>query len=309
MLMISPTDIINYKRICFVANEHPVLFLEHLRTYLKAMVLVEYIDVRDITPELLIIKLEVSFLGIYPFYIIQYLNELSSTRFDAICKVLLRYQGFSNICIVLNPTLVDQSTFIGEWKKINLIDPLNRDTIIALLSWYTIVITPRIEEYIDMLLKKYRKLYVEDISRVAIYMPVVALPAGDFVAMMDNIIINPESLFNVSQFFFQGKIVLFYEQWQHFRMRFSPQFWTSFWLDQLFNAALVVHYRGKVALHDQRILKLPFSFFKNDWKRYTVKELTCAYNAMFTIDYQLKNGGTPEVLELFYAQFFSGCFK
>ena len=55
--------------------------------------------------------------------------------------------------------------------------------------------------------------------------------------------------------------------------------------------------------------RLPFSFIQRDWQRYaSTKELMNAHASLYQLDYTMKNGGSFELIELFFLQFMHNYF-
>ena len=114
------------------------------------------------------------------------------------------------------------------------------------------------------------------------------------------------SLFSLSQALFSGRADRFFVLWRSLKKQYAPQFWISFWSEQLWRAYyyIVLQKAGKKQNAKKIGYRLPFSFLSADWRRYKPTELKKAHKALYEIDYHIKQGGSDLFLELFYANFF-----
>jgi hypothetical protein len=144
------------------------------------------------------------------------------------------------------------------------------------------------------------------------YESVVGKNADDFFKEWVARIVEPSSsFFLLSQYFFSKKPRLFFEQWFCTAEQYAAPFWAMFWADQLWRAYIycVLMNQKNFTEAKKAQYKLPFSFINRDWTLFSSDELRNAYLFLYTIDFRLKNGGSPVALELFYSMFFENKFK
>ncbi len=128
-----------------------------------------------------------------------------------------------------------------------------------------------------------------------------------FQQWIEQLISSDLSLFQLAQLFFEKRADQFFILWHQIRNKYSDQFWTVFFSDQLFKAYFYVAVQGRVALDQKQITYgLPFSFLKNDWKFYTLATLSQAHASLYTIDLELKLGANSHQIDLFLIKFFAG---
>jgi hypothetical protein len=108
----------------------------------------------------------------------------------------------------------------------------------------------------------------------------------------------------LSQALFDRKSRQFFLQWQRVSLIYPPQFWISFWSEQLWRACSYIQLQkdGKRDEAKKIGYRLPFSFLNNAWRTYSIGELQQAHSLLYDIDYHLKQGGNEYSLELLYAR-------
>lgn len=126
-----------------------------------------------------------------------------------------------------------------------------------------------------------------------------------FAQWLDRLIIPKKSFFTMSQHFFARKPRLFFEQWNLCKGEYPPEFWIAYWSAQLWEAMLYVQRARTQGMMEAKkgTYKLPFSFLNKDWSLYTPESLSAAHEALYRFDFNLKNGGTGNGLELWYHRF------
>lgn len=128
---------------------------------------------------------------------------------------------------------------------------------------------------------------------------------------LEKIIIPDRSLFLLSQYFFAKDENQFFHQWKKIQHDYSDLFWISFWSEQLWRAYYVILFNKKnvTATLKKMSYRMPFSFTQRHWKNYDCIELANAHNYLYVAEYNIKNGGTIEIIESFYGAFFCNNFK
>ncbi len=121
---------------------------------------------------------------------------------------------------------------------------------------------------------------------------------SDWVA---RIVSDDISLFTLSQYFFAQQKNLLLKEWSTLKKRYPVEFWIAFFSEQLWQAILYYQYAslGKAAEAKRFAYRLPFSYFQNDWKRYSFDQLVQAHAFLYEVDHGLKNGYATEGIEIF----------
>ena len=143
------------------------------------------------------------------------------------------------------------------------------------------------------------------------YQATVGRKYQDFFAdWLDKLIIPQKSFFTLSQYLFARRPQLFFEQWNACKGEYPPEFWIAYWSEQIWQAMLYVQRARTQGVMEAKkgTYKLPFSFLNKDWSHYTPATLAAAHEALYCFDYNLKNGGTGNGLELWYHKFIKSSF-
>ena len=121
---------------------------------------------------------------------------------------------------------------------------------------------------------------------------------------------SEHSLFQLSKYLLFRDSAPFYILWAEIVYLYSPQFWISFWSEQLFRAYYFILYQKQndFRLSKQIGLRLPFEFIKSGWRYLDINLLKEAHHLLYQIDYNLKNGGSDLGLDLFINKFLIGSF-
>ena len=100
------------------------------------------------------------------------------------------------------------------------------------------------------------------------------------------------SLFTLSQYLFSGEAQKFYDYWLGIKDEYPEEFWTVFWSEQIWQAAIFVYKTKKVGYAEAKksFTRLPFSFIQKDWKKHSITYLTEAHTMIYELDYRNKTG-------------------
>ncbi|CDK30536.1 hypothetical protein [Candidatus Babela massiliensis] len=114
-----------------------------------------------------------------------------------------------------------------------------------------------------------------------------------------------KSLFMFSQYFFDKQNKNFFELWLKYKLEYPYEFWIAFWSDQIWQAALFVLRANKLGIFNAKkyASKLPFSFMNKSWSAYDYEFLCKAYQNLYKIDFDIKNGLGHNALELWFYKF------
>jgi len=194
----------------------------------------------------------------------------------------------------------------GYGKKIIVQPTLVRHEIMSLAS----IVTGKEEKYFvcffDALENKGVKVTPEEFNLVLSYSNLVGRKTPDFFTnWMPRIFSSQKSLFQLSQAFFAKDLENFLRLWLVMNEQYSIAFWSTFFSDQLFRAALIIMARkGKKMISQEVEKRLPFSFLKNDWQLHDVDKLIILHQTICDFDIAFKSGEVrEEQLELLVFQY------
>lgn len=127
------------------------------------------------------------------------------------------------------------------------------------------------------------------------YATILQEKTSDLLRPWLNDLINTDaSLYTLASHFFAKNNVAFFAAWNSLKDQYVEQFWTTFWSEQLFRAYWFVYYQSPPQpVAAQKIsVRLPFTFLKKDYKKYSLLELQRAHDDLYRIEWSLKNGST-----------------
>lgn len=306
---------INKPVIYFKGNNYSFLFFSLL--FKKINIInnksIKFIDIID--GELNSIKshTEQTFLGTASFYWLGNISEFGDKKSKDMLEYLHVYQGPNILGAFINQDLINadinqyQDKYVIECDDIRDITQLKKFLILwPEASHKTILL------FMQKALLKYNKLSLDQLCMLVNYSIVIGSKSNDFLEnWADKILVPDYSLFQLSKFFFAKDAISFFKYWNLIEHDYAPVFWVSFWSEQIFRALnfIVLQKNGKNVEAKQMAFKLPFSFIQQDWKKISHIELHNAHQFIYLTDYNLKNGCSEILLDLFYAKFFTGNFK
>lgn len=253
--------------------------------------------------------LEVSFLGSSYCYLIKNLEEFSTAQLKALISYLEQYKGPHKVIvyckaetkvsskkgalIIKADDVVDAKLYTKLYEYIHS-EPLSLD-----------------DSFVKNLFTTCKTITLDEAYMMITYQKVVGKRSEQFFdTWIAHIIVPDLSLFTLSQYFFAKDQKNFSALWHKIHDKFPDEFWTSYWSDQLWNAAVYVQkMSNQESIGNAKAYRLPFSFMQRDYKRYALTELSQAHTFLYSIDYNLKNGSGYQAVDLFCARFINGGFK
>lgn len=311
LLLLQRKEIENYSVICFVGKQYPILFFNILKNIIHKIYgfRVQSLDFSlDNDNKGFEALFEISFLGNTLFYWLGNINNMSADVRRRFMFYIKNYKGPHSIWFF---TEVWQEPFNENFCLIKLEEKVkNFDETEQLIVILTKFLSTDVSS-LDFVDKSSWSL--EELCLFLYYCMVLKRPQiREFRDnWLDKIIIPEKSLFTLSGYFFAKDIKAFFVLWQKISKDFGSLFWISFWSEQLFRAGNFI-FLTKKNMHEEAkkiSYKLPFSFIKKDWKKSTFNEITAAHNALYVLDYSLKNGGSESFIDLFFINFFENNFS
>ncbi len=239
---------------------------------------------------------------------ILWLGDISAIEEAASKKQLLQllggYQG---------PHVLIGSVHPDDWKHksiplIMLEEPLSEGDRKAIISFlFPTVDGARVNE----LIKSLPKVTLDQLLLLMNYLPFLGKNSAEFKEQwVPKLLATENSLFELSQYFFGLKPVLFWNAWQTVKDEYAGPFWTTYWSEQLWRASMVVslYQQNKIVDAKQLAFRLPFSFIQRDWKLHSVESLRRAHAFLYEGDCALKNGSSEFFLDCFYSSFLAKQF-
>jgi hypothetical protein len=287
----------------FVGKEYPLLFFSYFIPYYVHTHHLRLYRIEDININELSLIAESSFLGSRQLIWIGNLSDIDARALSPLLDWLSLYQG-PNIIMGWLPEAYEKR--LKNIQKI-IIPDITDGSFIHSLS----ILISSSKKIPSAIIERYKTLTLDKACMLLHYGCLYEGSSRDtFYDFLDLLIKGEESLFTLSQYFFAQKPSYFYTLWIVLQHKYSTAFWISFWSDQLWNAyQYIEQVSEKKSIFHSSHWRLPFSFLKYDWKRYTLLELSQAHQQIYTIDYAFKNGRTFPFFDHFLAQFFSGAYR
>jgi len=293
--------------LCFQgAEEYPLLFFTLLyKAYAHHGTPIHSIDAVTTEWPLLEGSITTSFLGQSLVYHIKGIHLLDAKKIKKIISFLASYQG-PHALILWLPDSISVAELANS--MVRMPEKIDQPLMVVLaqaLGFHRLVSAQR---FLKMIATKSTTLSLETVCLLFAYGMVLGNDISHFNEQwLDHLLDTPPSLFTLSQHFFERNATAFGIVWHRLKDRYQAPFWVSYWSDQLFKAACFVQYKkaDNAAAMKKIGFRLPFSFLSHGAKNYTYQELMRAHQALYLYDHRFKNGADPEMIELFYAQFFS----
>lgn len=291
--------------VLLTGESYPLLFCSQLFISLKKTEQVITPVVDDVSQ--LRGQLETSFLGQGMQYWLCSFDELSKANKQAWFSYLHSYTGPHTIFFFSSEV---PQPIHASWFVVRMPAHVDKELMEHILGWYN-----GNAKTARAAIEKLAVIHDQISLDVAVLLVQYALVMGTnsqefFNTWLDKIIEPTSSLFTLSQAFFAKQPRQFFTHLAPMDDYYVPQFWISFWSEQLWRAsAYLALMQANERADAKRIsFRLPFSFLNRDWRRYSHQELQRAHHFLYDIDYQLKHGGSPLALDLFYSKFLTGGF-
>ena len=297
------SDFFNTNVVLFSGSEYPQLFFPIFLEKLKQVSpeIIEKIDVGSVDRKQVKAMLSVSFLGQQIVYWLGNLDSLSVKEKEHWLSyvdmyngphVIMAYVGKSRKSTVENIVDIDDSVSINRSAQIiSFLHGKQHKNASLLLS--------KIERHS-------KKISLDKLTLLSFYGVFLGRRSSEFISdWLPKMVPNETSLFALAQSFFSKKRNAFAKQWKDINETYPVVFWVVFWSEQLWRAHSYVSLMQKkeIAAAKKISYRLPFSFINVDWRKYKAEELKNAHDFIYSLDFEIKNGGNDCGLDVFYMKF------
>lgn len=303
-----------YKTICFrVRSEaNPLLFFSYFVNKLKKQVdcPVESICLLETDTAIVMSKLATSFLGQVSLFWFKNIAALKPKKSKELVDYLKTYDGPNCVIFSLDETIASSSKDFN--LTITIPDQLGQKEFAAVFEFFQGQEEKIRPDLVQQLFKKVKTLNLEGACLLMHYMRLAGRGADEFLKHWTDKIIAPEhSLLMLSSHFFAREKQQFFSLWNEMEQEYAPQFWISFWSEQLWRAYNFVDQSHKRQYAEAKRVsyRLPHNFTQKLWAHADLIELRNAHDFLYVLDCSLKNGGQATFLDLFYTNFFTGQFQ
>ncbi len=297
--------------VCFRSKEFPSLFFSLILKKITALFgNIFSIDVCQRSLSEIQATLATSFLGTTTLYWLRNVSDLDRSTKRALISSCAVYQGPHKIILFLTD---DDTIPAPSWLCVEVPEMVGKEEalLIALLYSYEISAS-RVAALFDSFGSAYMQLPPDTICMFLYYAALMGKQESDLSWYVQKLIIPKQSLFSVSQYFFEKNGHALYALWSTVLDQYELVFWSSFWSDQLWRATEYIEKmrEGMLTEKNKKELRLPFSFTQKTWQKYTVAELQRAHEYVYDLDVRFKSGGGDIwLLDHFYTKFLANVFK
>lgn len=245
--------------------------------------------------------LSMTFLGEKKVYWVHGLQTLSSAEQKKYLTCLQTLHSEHVIFLVI-PKDIPYGTRIAIKPELTRSEALTLTTLIATKEQQYFF------QFFDALKNKGAKIIPEDFNLLLAYSELVGHKSPEFFkTWMPRIFSSQKSLFQLSQAFFAKETKLFLALWRDMYEQYSIAFWSIFFSEQIFKAALFVRAQKMKKAADAGVEhRLPFSFLKKDWRLHSADALIDFHQSVCDFDIAFKNGEKrEEFFELLCLQYMS----
>ena len=130
---------------------------------------------------------------------------------------------------------------------------------------------------------------------------------GSFERYLFGLLPSSVQLRDLSEAFWTRNSKKFFVDWARMADEYPEGFWVSYWSTQLFTAFFFIDRslrEGKVTPMGAEHGLSPTFTWKLGWKKYSKAYCEQLHSVLFEIDFELKNGSSPEALEYFFNKHF-----
>ena len=254
---------------------------------------IKVVDCSDIDFSSINSQLQMSFLGMHYTYVLLYTDSWPASQQHILKKFLASYAGPHKVIFWGKDGNFVESYEIMYISLHESYDYAQAKQLSALFEHRSIV---SFAQFLKQIYTQVKKLTIYDLALLWQYSKVLGKHQNMFVQeWLPKIMPQEESLFTLSQYYFSKDREKFVHLWNELFEKYSEQFWSVYWAEQLYKAYFYVmcmkqkNYTAAKAVS----VHLPYSFIKNDWTSYNGAELAEALQAVYQVDYALKNGKHP----------------
>lgn len=293
----------------------PSSFLSSFYAQLKKHNELTFLDTASTTLANCRAQLEMSFLGQRRCYVLRNVSSLDVATKKKWYAYLQAYQGPHTVIFFESQGRTPRGRKVPKPKKSPWLDSATQLVIeiapFVDIPMYTELFAffyaiPADKVFIRTLFAQQQRLPLDDACRMMSYQTVVGRNGNLFFEQWyTKLVLSEVSLFTLSQYLLGRNTKLFLKQWKACKDDFPPEFWIAYWSEQIWQAAQYVTKAKAYGVAQAKIgvFRLPFTFLNNDWQRHSLQSLSEAHDALYCLDFALKNSGGVYGLELWYHKF------
>lgn len=291
--------------VCFVGEHYPLLFFSWIlpRIVPQDQQFIS-LEIGQHTHAEIRAQLETSFLGQQSVYWLRNLSDESAQETRSWIGYLQEYAGPHTILFFAPESLLPSK---HSFHTISVPDAVDAPLFELLLTIIATMSEHNAHNFAKKAIARYRTISLDQAYLIAHYVQLSGRSINEFIhEWLDKLLVADASLFALSTAFFAHNTQNFFLLWSQLEHLYSPQFWVSFWSEQLWRAYWFVRFmEAGDNLEAKKIsYRLPFSFMQKDWRRYDAEQLKKFHAQIYAADFQLKNNSGSFSLDVMYGNFF-----
>lgn len=238
-------------------------------------------------------------------------QDLSSIQQKSLLKIIDSYQGPHYCIIPIQKSALSTIKNIAHIRIITVPDFLSVDQ--ALTFAQQINKSPLMFQQLLKQIQQHglKNIPFDIIISLSNYASVISNTTVDAFSkqMVPLLFTTKKSLYELSGQLFAKKSS-FFQLWHDIAPTYSLAFWTTFWSDQLFKAALFCAYKKQGNVQEAQAIGtgLPFSFLNKDWRSYKPQGLVKGYTVLYEYDCRFKENVLIKSLDSWFIMFFQHLF-
>lgn len=281
-------------------ESYPILFFSYLRNFFQASHIQVTILSPDISVSTCMQHLSTTFLGQVGVYIVRF--DLFSTADKK--KLESFFSHYSGPHIVM---VVCEKKYTISYDNTSVaIDTTGKINLAVIESLIKISALPIQNTAFIMHVINNQDIYLDQVIHLMQYYVLLGRNYEQFNReWLNKIMIEDQSLFVLSQYFFEKKMELFFMHWTKIKSKYTLPFWTMYWSENIYRASMFQQLMSANNRKDAKhfAYRLPFSYTKSGWKRIAQQELYRAHHALIAIDRYVKLGIHELIFDQFYLTF------
>lgn len=292
----------------FQGIEYPPLFFSYfVQQYLtdNSDYMYQQIDTANLSEAQIQSQLVTTFLGQKCIYWFGNCSSLKPKQKEFWIKYFSEYTGPHKII-----AFFDDKIKINE-KHVNLIEIKKQytfDDVKSLFAQIADVSPAKMAFFLSKIYRIKKSFSLDELFLLKDYVGVMGAKSEDFYKLwLNRLVVADESLYTLSQLFFEKKKHQFFDLWFQMKESYSEMFWVSFWSEQLYKAYFfIVFTKAKKFTEAKKVsFGLPFQFMKQTYAQCRLKDLSFLHQKIYQVDLDLKTGGSSYSLDKFLLDVFA----
>lgn len=289
------------------ADYAPLFFAYFVKHYVvkQADFMYQQINLSDMSQAEVQSQLATTFLGQKCLYWFGNCSALKPKAKEFWVDFLSTYQGPHKVIAFFDEkvTITSKSFDVVEIKKQYTFDDVK-----TLFAQFVDIAPQKIAFFLTKIYRVKKTFTLDELFLLKDYVGVLGAKSDDFYKQwLNRLVVADESLYTLSQLFFEKKKHAFFETWFQLKDSYSEMFWVSFWSEQIYKAYFFIVFTKAKKYADAKKVSfgLPFQFMKQTYSQCRLSELAMLHKKIYQVDRDLKTGNSIYSLDIFLLDLFA----